>query len=174
MKNNMPFIPNDRERQMIEAIADTLIHANAQTHSELSLMDSVARNLRSLARGGGEKLECTCNIQYISCDVHEKPQITFSSAQVNEKRDEEIADMFKSGGKLEYVEDKPKREMPKMGETYLCISSSSSEDPFELSEYEWTNHDTDIDRWKNGRAFLLSERALAEKKVAELNEILRR
>jgi hypothetical protein len=74
------FHPTPREAQMIEAIAE----ATRDTLSGFGVFDPVrfAHALRSLARGGGEKLECTCNIQYISCDVHEKPQITFSPAQV--------------------------------------------------------------------------------------------
>lgn len=74
---------------------------------------------------------------------------------------------------LSLREDKPEREMLLDDKKYLYIDVGLK-NAFVISEDSWFGTSVDELRWKNGRAFLLSERALAEKKCAELNEILRR
>lgn len=69
-------------------------------------------------------------------------------------------------------QDKPERKMPEIGEKYLVIEAYTSSIPFQISKTTWNGHAYDISLWRNGRAFLLSERELAEKKCAELNKIL--
>lgn len=70
--------------------------------------------------------------------------------------------------------NKPEREMPLDGGTYLFIVNNDKFG-FTVIEDIWNKHYSyNKDLWNSGRVFLLSERALAEKKCAELNEILRR
>lgn len=70
-------------------------------------------------------------------------------------------------------QDKPERKMPEIGEKYLVIEDYTSSIPFQISKTTWNGHTYDIRLWRNSRAFLISERELAEKKCAELNKILK-
>lgn len=93
---------------MIEAIADMAEKAgkNSTSQSEKiygNWFTYFADYLRSLARGGGEEKEITFKP---FSNLHEAlyGPIHFCTEHPCKKRDEEIADMYKSGGKLEYVD----------------------------------------------------------------------
>ena len=70
-------------------------------------------------------------------------------------------------------EDKPEREMPKVGERVLWLSLETNR-KFEIFPAKWGNTHSDRLDWEAGLMFSDLDIALAEKKCAELNEILRR
>lgn len=69
------------------------------------------------------------------------------------------------------LEDKPYRKMPSIGDSAIYLNRDRN--PFALSEAIWYGTAADKNAWSNGFFFSLSERELAEKKVEELNRVLK-
>jgi hypothetical protein len=74
---------------------------------------------------------------------------------------------------LSLREDKPEREMPKVGKRVLWLSFEPNR-KFEIFPARWGNTHSDRLDWEAGLMFSDLDIALAEKKCADLNEILRR
>lgn len=103
----MPFIPNDRERQMLEAIAEaTEKSSNPRNEHVDSNIDGpdFADHLRSLAKTEGKYpmcnhgnpvgVICACH-QADSLSMSSMPEVTFTPKQVDAMK--EWVDKFKHG-----------------------------------------------------------------------------
>lgn len=69
-------------------------------------------------------------------------------------------------------EEKVERKKPENGEVYLIMAYNKAKYNFTPYEKTWENDEMDHHYWSYNRAYLMSERHLAEKKCAEVNKIL--